>query len=473
MDDGESALRERRRGAWLPPLAGALTWVTGVVNAVSAVTSGLHERANLLLHVVPEEVLIAAHVLALPGGLALIALSGRLRRRRRRALWLAVGLLGVVGLLDIVKGLDVEEALLSWSLAGLLVWGRTAFCATLPQRTAGPDDHDATVADVARRLVHAHGSDTLAAFTLRGDVHRFFGSDRRAFLAYRIEGGVLLVAGDPVGPPDSVSAVVRELCAFAELRGLHIGVVGASDDGVELWGRAGLRSMYVGDEAIIDTGSFSLTGRPIRKVRQSVHRLQRAGYTLELRAAAGLEPAELARLETVSDSWRDGADERGFSMTLDSLGGAGGRDALVALARDDRGEIRAFLQIVTAYGRPAMSLSMMRRERDTPNGLMEFMVVETVRLLRERGVEELSLNFAAFARWLYAPANLRERVLGRIVALGNPWFQIESLYAFNAKFFPRWQPRYLLFERPSGLPRTSVAALWAEGQLWRPSLGRP
>ncbi len=90
----------------------------------------------------------------------------------------------------------------------------------------------------------------------------------------------------------------------------------------------------------------------------------------------------------------------------------------------------------------------------------------------------MSLNFAAFARLLRDPGNLFERTLGRLVALANPYFQIESLYRFNAKFSPRWQPRYLLFERsPLGFARTGLAAMFAEGQLplprlpaWRPGL---
>jgi lysyl-tRNA synthetase class 2 len=84
----------------------------------------------------------------------------------------------------------------------------------------------------------------------------------------------------------------------------------------------------------------------------------------------------------------------------------------------------------------------------------------------------MSLNFAAFAKWIHSPAGLLERTLGKLIALGNPFFQIESLYRFNAKFFPRWEPRYLVYEGRLGLARASVAAMWAEGQLYKPSFRR-
>jgi lysyl-tRNA synthetase class 2 len=82
----------------------------------------------------------------------------------------------------------------------------------------------------------------------------------------------------------------------------------------------------------------------------------------------------------------------------------------------------------------------------------------------------VSLNFAAFARLVREPDGLLERAAGKAIALGDTWFQIERLYRFNAKFFPRWEPRYFMYERRFGLPRAGIAALWIEGQLPKPAL---
>ncbi len=326
---------------------------------------------------------------------------------------------------------------------------------------------------LAREIVERHGSDTLSFFKLRADKHHFFDSSRRAFVGYRIEAGVLLVSGDPIGPPAALPALLRELCSFAEARGLAIGVVGASEEFAELAAGAGLNSFYLGDEAIIDLAAFSLEGRPIRKVRQAVTRARKAGFTAELRRMGELSEAELRELEDVSDRWRCDEPERGFSMAIDSLRGDYLCQSLVVAARDGDGAARGFLHFAPCYGRPAMSLGLMRRDRDCVNGLTEYLVVSAIELLRERGIEEMSLNFAAFARLLRDPSGLGERALGRLVGLANPYFQIESLYRFNAKFSPRWQPRYLLYERsPLGFARTGLAAMWAEGQLPRP-LPRP
>ena len=155
---------------------------------------------------------------------------------------------------------------------------------------------------------------------------------------------------------------------------------------------------------------------------------------------------------------------------MDSLRNPEGEEALVVYATDDRDAIQGFLHFVPTYGRDAASLSFMRREHETPNGLTEFLIVEAMEHLRARGVAEVSLNFAAFARLIREPRGFPERTLRRILLLGDTWFQIERLYRFNAKFFPHWEPRYLMYERRFGLARAGIAALWLEGQLWKPRI---
>lgn len=321
---------------------------------------------------------------------------------------------------------------------------------------------------VARDLVRRHGSDTLAYFKLRRDQHYLFSPDRQAFLGYRVEAGVLLVSGDPVGPEAAIPSLLRELSLFAETRGLRLATLGAGEVVRPLWEQLGLRSMYLGDEAVVETGSFSLEGRAIRKVRQSVTRLEKQGYRAELVRLGQLSDAELAELEAVSVSWRRGDVERGFTMSLDELRRDDHGDSLVVLGRDAEGHIGGFLHFAPSYGRAAVSLSLMRRRRDTPNGLMEFLVARGLELLRDRGVEEASLNFAAFARFVHAPRGWAERVVGRGLLIADAFFQIERLHRFNAKFFPRWEPRYLMYERVQALPRVGLAALWVEGQLPKP-----
>jgi lysyl-tRNA synthetase class 2 len=324
----------------------------------------------------------------------------------------------------------------------------------------------------AAALVRRYGNDTLSAFKLRRDLARRFSSDGRAMAGYRIEAGAMLIAGDPVGPPDAVGDLLGDLVALARRHGLALGAVGASREFADAARRVGLRRVYLGDEAMLPGGRMDLSGGEMKSLRKAVHRVERHGYGAELHAVGALDAATVAELDGLSARWRDGAAERGFSMAHDTVVDDLLRDASVVLARGADGRVRAFLHFVPVYGRSAVSLAFMRRDRDTPNGVSDFLVVEAARLLGEHGIEELSLNFAAFGRWLREPANAPERAVARVLRVADRWFQLERLMRFNAKFRPRWQPRYLLFAGAAQLPRVALGALWAEGHLPKPRLPR-
>ena len=369
---------------------------------------------------------------------------------------------GDLGLRDEMRHLPLAIELLgvtAFAVAAWLVFRPLAAPRALP---------DPEVRQAVGELVRRHGHDTLAFFKLRGDQHYLFTDDGSAFLGYRVEGGVLLCASDPIGPEGSVDELLQKTAAFAHARGLRLGAVAVSETLAPSFEALGLRRLYLGDEAIVETARFSLEGRAIRKVRQSVTRIEKAGYTFELATLSDVDAETMAELERVSDAWRQGADERGFVMALEQLGGVEQQDTVLAIARDAETHVRGFLHFVPSYGRPAVSLSFMRRDPETPNGLTEFLVARSLEAFRARGIEEVSLNFAAFARLLTEPQNLLERTAAHVLRWADAWFQIESLYRFNAKFDPRWEPRYVMYEGRLGLARAGLAAAWAEGQLPKP-----
>ncbi len=328
----------------------------------------------------------------------------------------------------------------------------------------------ASVRRQATDLVLEHGHDTLAFFKLRPDKLYFFNSDRTAFVGYRIEAGALLLSGDPVGPPESYAALLLDVRDFARARGLKLATLGASEALVPIYERLGMRTFYMGDEAVIDIEAFSLEGRAIRKVRQSVNRLRGAGYRSEICTLDQIDPSTMEQMQHLLRVGRIGDAERGFAMGMDGIRGVLERDTLFVLARDERSNLRGVLHFVPCYGRPAMSLSIMRRDPTSPNGLMEFLVVAAIEAMRERGLAEVSLNFATLSRYMHDPHGVFERLVAIVAHRLDGYMQIESLYRFNVKFQPRWNPRYLTYEGRTGLLRAGLAALWAEGQIPKPQL---
>jgi lysyl-tRNA synthetase class 2 len=320
---------------------------------------------------------------------------------------------------------------------------------------------------LARALVQAWGVDTLAPFVLRADKSYFFTEDEAAFLAYRVVGGVAIVSGDPVGPPDRSAELIGAFVEHAHGRDWRIAILGASERSLPLYAAHGLHALYHGDEAIVDVESFSLDGRPIRKVRQSVHRLERAGYESRALRPSDLDEDLRDQLAAVADEWRGAEPERGFVMALDTLFALDDAHAVFQVGFDPDGRVAGFLHFALSPASHSLSLSSMPRLRSTPNGFNEWLICAAIEWARETDYEHVSLNFAPFAA-LFAPeADLSgmQEIQRRALHVLKGQFQLDNLLTFNGKFFPRWERRFVVYERRRDLPRVGIAALAAEAYL--------
>ena len=185
-----------------------------------------------------------------------------------------------------------------------------------------------------------------------------------------------------------------------------------------------------------------------------------------------LEEALLAELEGVADRNPGREPLRGFTAALDSLRREATPDALVVVARHEDGTIGAFLHFVPTFGRAAVSLTAMSRRPDTPNGLFDYLVARSTELLRGRGIGEVSLSSAVRARSLREQRRVTDHLVASIVRRADRRYRFERFHRFNAKFHPRWEPRYLVYENRRSLARTAIAALSASGLLPTPSRSR-
>jgi lysyl-tRNA synthetase, class II len=377
-----------------------LAWaaaVVGVIGLVSALTPEMADRLRIVQGVLPPGWPEAARVLTVASAIGLVWLSRSLARRRRRAWQLAVAVVVASAVAHLAKGLDFEEATISLLLLAALVRWRRCFDVPGDQASVrpllglgaafagiaavaggaelrgielSPRAGDAmlglgivlgflglylwlrpfgqavaqTVGEqrVARGLVEAYGRDSLSFFALRRDKSYLFSPTHRAFLAYRVVAGTALVSGDPVGEDAEIDELLAELRRVVRAHGWRLAVVGASGEQLDRYRVLGLKPVPIGDEAVLRPQEFSLEGRAIRKVRQSVSRVRKAGYSFRIAAADDVGPALEAELADVSAAWLRGERERGFSMSIDDLHVPG---TVLALAEDAEGRLGGFLHL--------------------------------------------------------------------------------------------------------------------------------
>ncbi|WP_078913460.1 MULTISPECIES: phosphatidylglycerol lysyltransferase domain-containing protein [unclassified Streptomyces] len=412
--------------------------------------------------------------------------SPSLEERLRHTVY---GLVGVEGPVRYTSERVGDLVGYSLGALGLITLLTTSYLFLRPQKPRA----ELSAGDEARvrELLERHGArDSLGYFALRRDKSVLFSPTGKAAIAYRVESGVMLASGDPIGDVEAWPGAIGVFMDEARRQAWVPAVIGCGETGGEVWMReAGLDALELGDEAVVHTADFSLSGRAMRNVRQMVKRIERNGYSCKVRRVCDLDDAERARITDAAARWRDTDIERGFSTALGRFGDAEDTGCVVVTAHQapqggaagaagaggapDADDLKAVLHFVP-WGPEGISLELMRRDRAADPGLNELLIVAVLQAAPALGIRRVSLNFAMFrsalARGEQLGAGPVLRAWRWLLVLLSRWFQIESLYKFNAKFQPEWVPRFLVFPHARDLPRIGLAAMQAEAFV---TLGRP
>ena len=297
----------------------------------------------------------------------------------------------------------------------------------------------------------------------------------QAGVSYRVVGSVSLASGNPVGDPEHWAAAIEAWREQARRNGWSVAVMGAGEEGAMAYAEVGLTAYDIGDEAIVDMTTFSLSGPGMKAVRARSPACSAAATPHAWSRHATLTDADFAALSDAARAWRgDGGDERGFSMALGRLADPLDGACVLVEAHDADGQLRGFLSFVP-WGRTGLSLDLMRRDptrRQRPGRVHGRQPRRPGRDLRHR---------PGLAQLRDVPRGVRARRRGRRRAgrsgsgARGCWWRARTgsssrSTASNAKYLPAWQPRFICFEYTSDLPRVGIAAGSAEGFLTRPTI---
>jgi phosphatidylglycerol lysyltransferase len=335
-------------------------------------------------------------------------------------------------------------------------------------RLLGYAPHEATpptpqdLAD-AEKAIAGQGSTSPNLVFLR-DKALLFDEERSAFVSYGVQGRTWVALGDPVGPAERFSGVVR---SFLERCDDFGGVpvfyeVGPSH--LHCYADFGLTFAKIGEEAKVDLGAFTMDGPHAAKLRQAVHRLERDRSTFRI-VESSCVPEIIDRLRAVSDEWlaEKAVAEKGFSLGhFDEAYLL--RFPVAVIERD--GRIQAFANIWPGAERLELSVDLMRHGRDAPNGVMEALFVHLMQWGKEQGYRWFALGMAPLSGFETSPlAPLWNRVGAFVYAHGESLYNFQGLRAYKEKFHPVWEPRYLAYPGGLRLPRVlaDVSALVAGG----------
>jgi phosphatidylglycerol lysyltransferase len=306
-------------------------------------------------------------------------------------------------------------------------------------------------ADV-QRLLAQYATGSLAYFLLLEDKQWCFSPNRGAVVGYHLQGPVAVALGEPIGAPDEVIPCAQTFLDLCEAQGWIPAWHQVSEPGREILKAVGQQTMKIGEEAVIDVGSFTLDGR--KSLRSALRRVQRAGLRV-VELPQPINDETMAQLRTVSDAWLAHGGHRERTFSLGRFDPNYLRATRVLAAVDANGAIAAFANLLPAYRSSIGNFDLMRRDPGSPNGTMDALFVAMIERCRAEGLQGLSLGLAPLTG--ITGDTLRDRALRLLYERAGRFFNFEGLRRFKDKWEPRWEPRYLGYPADVDLPRVATA----------------
>lgn len=306
-------------------------------------------------------------------------------------------------------------------------------------------------------LAHHYGKNSISYFALEVGKAYFFSSSGKTVISYVLEGNVAVVAGDPIGPEEELLAAIQEFMAYCQEQDWRVVFWQVRDVTLDLYRTAGLHMLKIGEDAIVNTHTFTLAGKAMANVRASAKRAEKEGVRIVFWRGQVRDMDLLAQMEEISRSWlaRKGGSEMGFSMgRFDPYCDS---EQIYALAIDAENRVHAFVTFVPIYGRNGWGLDLMRRAEYAAPGTMERLLASSIEHLGKEGADIVSLGLAPLS-----DVNcVHHTFIGNSIDFltqhfGNPG-KNRSLFNFKKKFQPCWESRYLIYSGTLSLPRVGWA----------------
>jgi lysylphosphatidylglycerol synthetase-like protein (DUF2156 family) len=301
----------------------------------------------------------------------------------------------------------------------------------------------------------------LAWFFLSDDKNWWFAPDRSAVLAYKVVGSTAVVLGEPVGSPASCRAATSSFLEFCDGNGWTVGFHQVTEEGRAALAECGLRSLKIGESAVVPVTGFDLAGHERKPLRSALRRLERTGYRV-VEIAHPIDAATMAALRAVSDAWLSSGGHRERTFTLGRFDPAYLQATTVLALVDSDGGIVAFVNMLPSYRSTAGNFDLMRRLPDAPNGSMDALFAAMIERCRAQGLLGLDLGLAPLAN--VEENSIAGRTLRAVYERGGSAFNFEGLRAYKQKWDPVWEARYLCYETEADLPKLA-AAITRAGEL--------
>lgn len=298
-------------------------------------------------------------------------------------------------------------------------------------------------------FLHEHGGHALSHLGFLGDKRLFFSDDRKAMVQFAPIGGNLVILGDPQGEAHSFEKVLVQLHDEADFYGYNCIFYQISDGLLPLYHDLGYTFFKLGEEAMVDLDSFTISGKKRAGFRATFNRFEKSGYSFSV-IDQPYNDAFFQQLRHVSDCWLGNKKEKRFSL------GHFDKDYLskapIAILTSEKGEIVAFMNLMPVYQKQTISVDLMRTLPEAPSGTMDVMFIHLFNWAKEREYRYFNMGMAPLANVGKTKHSFFcERIGAEVFTNVRNMYKFSGLRKFKNKYYPEWSGKYLAYQKSYSL----------------------
>ena len=297
---------------------------------------------------------------------------------------------------------------------------------------------------LARELLKKYGRSQLDYFKIYYEKQLFFTANRDAFISYRTADYYAVVLEDPVcADPEAMVVAIREFDQFCAENGMKSLFYRVPESSLPVYEKLKKRSLYVGQEAVLDLTSWTIEGKSKKSIRTSSNKQKELGLVSKVYQPP-IKDGLIQKIHSVSNEWQK---ERNYDELVFSQGMFDSeelRDQTIMVVENQEEKIMAFANIIPDYAPGESTYDLIRNAKGTPNGLIEFLMAELFFYLKDQGYKTANLGFVAMAG-IESGRNIQEKSIKFAYKKLKAFAHFKGLKEFKDKFGPEWHNKYLIY----------------------------
>ena len=303
----------------------------------------------------------------------------------------------------------------------------------------------------ALSLLERYGNSSMDYFKLYPDKQLFFNDVNDSFLAYAESKHYAVVLENPVArDADSKARLIQSFEHYCSERGLRTFYYRVTEDDLPAYLSLKKKAIKLGQEAIVDVTTFSLEGAEKKSMRNAIRKIEHGGYHFNAYYPP-LKDGLIQQLSAVSNDWlsQRGHSEAGFSQGIFKASEL--KKCAVLTVESNDSKILAFINVVPSYKKGEGTYDLIRQTSDSPNGVLDYLVVKMIEYFKDNDYKTLNLGLAPLAGM--EDNNLNEQIITFYKKNFKQASRLKGLFDYKSKFEPRWENRYLIYDQAFDLVR--------------------